>query len=426
MKASILCAEKNRFDLINSKSLNIQLFGTDNDYPQKVIDIVFSSVSGKSCFINYSKFINGNGFADEKAYQLFINNSQTLDDVLHDVSRDFALFGGFCLHVNYNADYKKTTISHVPFENARFQALDEEGNFTKIALHPDWGRRNLLSRRWRREDIDFIDLYNPSPEVIEQQVAAAGGWDSYKGQIFYYSNEGAGVYPTPIFDEVLTDMNTEEAISDITNRNATRGFLPSGFFIDILNKETDSDDGETDAEKVIKQMQGSRNANKVGYMSVNSKEEIPEFLKISGNTYDKEFTVSREAVKDAIGRAFTQPPILRCENVGAGFGSELMEQAYDYYNSTTSNERLVLERVFSELLNNYKEQTDINTEIQPLSFNSNLSLAERLGDAGLAQLLDIINSNMTYTQKRSIASALWDISEEDINRLIPFTNDSIN
>ena len=121
MKASILCAEKNRFDLINSKSLNIQLYGNDNDYPQKEnIDVVFSSVTGKSCFINYSKFINGNGFADEKAYQLFINKSQTLDDLLHDISRDFALFGGFCLHVNYNANYQKTTISHVPLENARF------------------------------------------------------------------------------------------------------------------------------------------------------------------------------------------------------------------------------------------------------------------------------------------------------------------
>jgi len=103
-----------------------------------------------------------------------------------------------------------------------------------------------------------------------------------------------------------------------------------------------------------------------------------------------------------------------------------MEQAYDYYNSTTSNERLVLERVFFELLTNYKDNTDIKTEIQPLSFKSNLSLAERLGEAGLTKLLDIINSNMTYTQKRSIVSALWDISEDDINRLIPLTNDSIN
>ena len=80
-----------------------------------------------------------------------------------------------------------------------FQALDEEGNFTKIALHPDWGRRNLLSRRWRREDIDFIDLYNPDPEVIEQQVTAAGGWENYKGQIFYYSNEGFWRLPYAYF-----------------------------------------------------------------------------------------------------------------------------------------------------------------------------------------------------------------------------------
>jgi hypothetical protein len=49
-----------------------------------------------------------------------------------------------------------------------------------------------------------------------------------------------------------------------------------------------------------------------------------------------------------------------------------------------------------------------------------------LGDEGVTKLLDIINSNMTYTQKRSIVSGLWDISEEDINRLIPVTNDSIN
>lgn len=420
MKASILPVQGVRVDYINDRSLGIQYNGSFNDYPQRVCEAVYASVTGKSCYLNYSKFIAGKGFADTLLYkQPTDNNGGTYDALLKNLSDDLALYGGFAVHLNYNANHFITTLTHIPFEHVRFEKMDDEGVFKRVALHPDWGHRYTNLRRWRKQDIVFIDLYNPNADAIDEQVAEVGGWQNYKGQVFVYSNEGCGVYPIPVFDNALTDMNTEEAISDITNRNATRGFLPAGFLVEIINKEPALNDNEpSDVEKVIKQMQGSRNANKVGYLQVNSKEEIPEFLKMSGVNYDKEFTVSRTAAMDSIGRAFMQPPILRSEDVGSNFGSELMEQAYKFYNSVTQSERLVLERAFVELVGHTQSPVTLNCEILPLTYESGVALVDRLGKENTALLMQILSGAGTLEQKKATIKTLFNLSDMEVNSLV--------
>ena len=59
----------------------------------------------------------------------------------------------------------------------------------------------------------------------------------YAGQVYYYSNGGKGTYPTPLCDTVLTDMNTEEGISNVSNRNVRNNFMPSGMLVDFNNMD---------------------------------------------------------------------------------------------------------------------------------------------------------------------------------------------
>ena len=53
---------------------------------------------------------------------------------------------------------------------------------------------------------------------------------------------------------------------------------------------------------------------------------------------------------------FKVPPILRGVDVGAGFGAELMNNAYDVMNSITSDERDDLARAFMDLFKFYPTQ----------------------------------------------------------------------
>jgi len=334
----------------NDKTLGIQTYSYSNDYPQKVINIVGASCTGSSCYSNYRKFIIGQGFADKTVYQKKINRKrQTLDYILEQTASDLAMFGGFALHINYNANFKISEIQHIPFEHIRFEKMDDDGNFSRVAIHTDWAKQFTSLRKWDKKQIEFIDFYNPNPEEIAEQVESVGGWNKYKGQVYYFSNKGDKVYPLPVFAQALTDMNTEEAISDIVNRNATKNFFPAGMLIDRKNK-SQSDEQSNEIESSLIQFQGSKNASKIMYIEVGSDEEKPEFVPFRSANYDKEFTVSREAARDNIGRSFNQPPILRSEDVGANFGADLMTNAYNYYNSITKNERTILERVFSELL----------------------------------------------------------------------------
>lgn len=349
MKASVLKAGGLRLESRNDRSLGIQTYGEGNDYPQRCREIVDASGTGRSCLKIYAKFINGRGFTDASFYQAVVNRrGQTNDYLLSQVSKDYATFGGFALHLNYNALYQVVEVQHVPFETVRFEKLDDNGEFSRVAIHPDWGRRNQALRRFKKEDIRYVHLFNPKPDVVQHQVDEAGGWELYTGQVYYYSDAGEKTYPTPIYDPVLTDMSTEEGIANVKHRNARNNFLPAGMLVNKRNSNQ-SEEQRAGFDDVVLQFQTDENASKLLYVEVEGEEEIPEFKSFDTKNYDKEFDYSEKSVQQNIGRAFNQPPILRAEDVGGNFGAELITNAYAYYNAITETERIAIERVFSSV-----------------------------------------------------------------------------
>jgi len=445
-----------RYDSRNDKQYGIQTYGENNNYPQQVMMIVDSSATGKPCVDVYSKFISGRGFIDKEFYRKVINRKgQTNDYILNQISRDFALIGGFAIHVNYNANYQIVEIQHVPVETLRFDKLDESGNFDKIKRHPDWGRQFLQLRKWKKEDIEEFYFFNPDPEVIEAQVMDAGGWPSYKGQILYYSNQGDKVYPLPVYDNVLTDMNTQEGVSNVSNRNARNNFLAAGMLVDFVNTD-ESEKQENETEKALLEFQGDEESAKIIYIQCDSKEEKPEFISFRGNNFDKDFDSTRKAIKEDIGAAFNQPPILRAEDVGSNFGADLMKNAYNYYNSVIENERLAIERVFAQIFKNWHESVNGNYEIDPLQYtyknqdinlipaeilgtltvnekrqligyeelddtdNDKTLLAEKIGVGGVQAMVSITSdTNITDDQKRGMLKLLFSLSDEEVLSVIP-------
>lgn len=348
MKASVLRTDK-RCDSRNDRSLGIQTYGENNDYPQRLLEISEASGTAKSCLRTYAKFIGGQGFTNQTFYAAVVNRQgHSADHLLNLVAHDYAHFWGFALHINYNAMYQITEVQHIPFEHVRFEKLDDDGLFNRVAIHPDWGRRYQSLRRFKKDEISFVDLFDPSPEEIDRQVEAAGGWDNYRGQVFYFSLSGERTYPTPIYDPVLTDMNTEEGIANVKNRNARNNFLTAGMLIDRRRKGQSHEQDDEVAEE-LRDFQTDTNACKLIYVEVESEEEEPKYVPFRGENYDSEFEYSEQSVQQNIGRVFNQPPILRAENIGANFGADLMTNAYNYYNAVTRNERLDIERTFERL-----------------------------------------------------------------------------
>jgi hypothetical protein len=62
-----------------------------------------------------------------------------------------------------------------------------------------------------------------------------------------------------------------------------------------------------------------------------------------------------------------QPPILRGVDVGAGFGADLMKNAYDFYNSIVESERKMIEQELKKVFT-LMPVTFESYDIQPLQY----------------------------------------------------------
>lgn len=420
MKASRLKTEP-RLDTYNNKGLRIQSFGEFNDLPQRFAEIVVASATGTPCVEVYRKFIVGRGFAQEDFYKSVVDGrGTTADALLQSIADDYARFGGFAIHVNYNALYEIVSTSHVPLECIRFEELDEDFRFNRLAVHPDWGRRFTKLRPFRNKDIEWFHFFDPTPDTIDKEVEEAGGWNGYKGQILYYSNRGDKVYPTPIYEAVITDMSNEEGLSNITQRNVRHNFLPAGMIVDFDNTNNSAEqEEETKAE--LREFQGDTKAGQLLYITVRNGEQEPKFVPFKSNNYDKDFEAAENKTPQIIGRAFTQPPILRAEDVGANFGADLMKNAYDFYNSITESERTTLSQQFKRVFDLWHDPTiNINHEyeILPKVYQVNTTLAERLG-ANIDKVVGLLfDGTKDEKAKRVVLKTIYGIDDEEVNELM--------
>lgn len=400
-------------------SLGIQTYGVNNAFPQEVLEITTGSSTGSSCIEVYKKFIVGKGFADKAFFESVINRQgDTADKLLGLEALDLATFKGLYIHVNYNANFQIVEVQHVPFETARLGALNDQGKVDKILLHWDWAHQFSNIKKWSKDDIHAIDLFNPDPIVIEQQVEAAGGWEYYKGQIYVFNENRIGSYPVPLYYPALTDMSTEQGISNLSYRNARNNFLPAGMVVDILEADPESEEQENDTEKNLIEFQGDEEACKIFYTSVKSKEEAPLFVPFDSKNYDKEFSVTDESVRGRIGRSFNQPPILRSEDVGSNFGADALENAYNFYNSVTENERLHLERIFAEIFKYWAKFEYKNFQIIPLSYKITNNFYDKYGDKGVDYLLKILALEAPIETKKLILSQTFGLTPEETDQLV--------
>lgn len=337
MKIAKLPKAEKILDLPYLKKLNIRSYDADNLYPQNVRNIVAASKTGSGCLDRYIDYLEGRGIASEALAGMVINlNGEHLADLHALVSDDLGTLDGFAIHVNYDIDANIVDAHHVPFENVRIVEPDEDGVIRMVALHPDWTgteTRGGKPVKISKETVDYIDVFNPDPTVVLSQMIEAGGPQFYKGQILYYSRSGHLQYPYAPFHAVLTEMSTDEGISNVLNRNVRNNFLPAGAFVrlkgngapftgDGVTEDSFTDDAEYDED--LKALQGDMESVNIMDITVESKEDMPQFLNFRGTNYDNEFINSAAEVKDCIYSKFGQEGWLAIRNGKVGFSGTLV------------------------------------------------------------------------------------------------------
>jgi len=342
-------------------SKKIKGYGTNNDYPQKVLEIINSSGTGRTCMDIYIKFVEGAGFTDPLLADTILNSQgERANSLLRKFAKDLKNFNGFACLVKYNGLAIPEEYLNIPFEHCRLE-IDSKRKYTgRIAVHPDW--TGLTGEPFRMDDVKYFNRFDPLK--VQSEMIETGGPEEYLGQIMYFTADGDLEYPISPFDPVITDMLTEESCSTIKHRNAKYNFLPAGILVrkgvkprTLSNGAIDPNDPynqeQEESAMMINKMQGDANALKLWVVNIDADEEKPEFIAFDTKNLDKEYDYTEESVQENIGKMFLIPPILRGIDIGAGFGADLMTNAYQFMNSVTDNERRMLEVAFMDLLSFY-------------------------------------------------------------------------
>lgn len=372
------------------QTLGIQTYGEDNLYPQTFRNILAASSTGAECLDRFADFIEGNGFRDVPFSESVVNRKgDTADDIHALVCRDVAYYNGLALHVNYNIYGDIVELHHVPFENCRLAESDDNGYVGKIAIHPDWSGQKTRGGKVikvAKENIDYIDVFNPDKRVVAAQIEAAGGIEYYKGQVLWVSLSGKDIYPTGKGDRVVTEMSTDEGLANVKYRNVRNNFLPAAMIFtkkgtnitfDQDGNEIDSRDDDDSFSDSLLQLQGDTNCGKLMEVTLETDEDKPEVVTLNSKNYDKEFTVTDISVTERIYSAFGQEPWY-CIRIGkVGFSGDILEDAFEYYNSIVSKQQRLIERTFARVFRHFYEAVNASNDfsVEPLKYVRNAGVS---------------------------------------------------
>lgn len=355
-------APQARVESMDINHLDIISYGANNLYPQEILAIVASSETGTTCLKRYKEFLQGNGFANGTLAESVVNSDlDTLNDVLHKVAEDMGNYNGFAIHLNYNLLAQITEVHHVPFEYCRLGQEDEKGNIHHIAVFPDWSgqkHRGGKPLRVSKENIDYIDIFNPLQETVYTQIAQAGGISEYKGQILWVSGAGKFEYPQTVYDAAITQLSIEEGVGNIAYKNARNGFHMGGMLIVKRGQDAENEnyeDNNTSIEQTITEGSSDIHAGNIAVCSVEYNEDKPEFVPFRSANYDREFITTTDTACEKIYAVFGQEAFHRIRKGSVGFATDILTDAFRLYNSSTQGARHTIERAFGRVFKHWHQ-----------------------------------------------------------------------
>lgn len=343
-----------RFSQNYCAELNIKKWGDDNAYPQRMLRHVSSSATGAACLSRLISFLEGDGATDVNIGEAVVNkHGDTWDDIIHAVANDYATFGGFALHVRYNAAAEIAEITPLSFSACRLEETTKTGETYRVVYHPDWTEQSTRGGEPLQVNQDTViryPIFNPSADVVRSQINRAGGVADYLGQVLWVSAAGGMNYPTPIYDPAVTELCIDAGVSNVLYRNVKNNFLPAGAFVHKKGETVQDDEGLSDQ---LDTFTGDTNAASIMDVTIERDEDKPEFVTMRGANFDKEFTGSDAISTTKIYTAFKQEPWLCIRQGKVGFGGDVMRDAYTIYNRETKSARRLIERNLTKVFNRW-------------------------------------------------------------------------
>ena len=351
--------------------------GEKNDYPTMIELLVGGSATAKACAGVIADFIYGKGFSLEAEARatarqqrtrfrkdtLYINDKrETPNDLLKKVARSLSYHKGVFVQVNYNQLFQKTSVQVLPYRYCRLGARDSNNYRGKVLYYENWD--NLQDKKEVDTNVKAIDLYDPSPKVIQEQVDAAGGWDNYKGQVYFLNLDRNDSYPLAWADVVLLDCESEMLSTKYTRNGFKKGFFGTYAFVtSTMNSDEDREDFRDNLRNSI----GVEAEQSVFHFELEMKGDKLEdqvlVKPIESNVKADLFEYADKKTANNIRKTYGNIPPVLIDFVEGKLGNtsgDSLKEARIFMQEQMQEERQDVQEMFEELFDNFAEPISSN------------------------------------------------------------------
>jgi hypothetical protein len=303
-----------------NKAKNYITYGTDNKYPQMLIDLYNSSPKHGALVSQKAQYIAGDKteviannteqltIANDKLAS--INAYESFDHLKSKIAADLELFDGFALEIIWNK--AKTSIAeiyHLPFQNVR---ISLDGHYWYAE---DWSDRKL----------EPIYYYCWNPITRENK------------QLYYFKmyKAGQGEYPTAPYQSALKYIEIDTEIANFHLNSIKSGFSAQTLLQLFKGVPTPEEMRQT-IKRFKENFSGTDNAGSI-IIQFNDPNETPSVVNnLAPSDFDKQFDLLNQTVQQEILMAHrvTSPMLFGIKTEGQlGGRSELIE-AYEAFQTS--------------------------------------------------------------------------------------------
>jgi capsid portal protein len=304
-------------------------FGTDNLYPQYLLELYNGSSINNAVIKGVSAMIYGEGLeatdredSDEHKEQWLrltslLRSSQK--DLLKCLAFDLKLFGMCYLNVVWNKPRTKIVeMYHIPAQYIRSGKTDGYGNVNEYYYSADWS--NLRKHKTRT-----YKAFNEKDRTDASQVLCI---KDYSPGSYYYS--------LPDYQGSTSYIQLDMEIAQFHLSNIKSGMFPS-MAVNFANGIPTREERQTIERQINSKFGGSGNAGKILITFNDGKDTAPEIVPINSNdNADSYQFLSTETTRKVLTGHRCTSPLLFGVNGNSSFGNNADElrDSYSLFNNT--------------------------------------------------------------------------------------------
>jgi len=356
--------------------------GSDNLFPQYLVDMFGKSSTHNSIILIKQKQIAGEGWsiddtadADQSAaLKQFIsrpNKRESLNAILSKVALDQQLFGYWTLGIKWSdCRTKIESVYHIDAAKIRIGKPDDDSE------------EYIESDYWYSDDWSKYRKPKFTPERIAR-FSPSNRIDQFQLLLVKKYTPGLNFYCFPDYQPCLNAIELQYELSNLQLNSIKNGLSPS-LLISMNSGAPSAEQQDVNYKAFNNLYRGSDNAGKFILFYNKDKSSEPTITPLETSNLHQLYGELSNSIRDQIIEGHRIPKILASVNSPGELGAsnEIAQEQERFYNTVIAPEQVEIENVINELLhiNGFSVKLYIK-DLQPISFQYN--------EATLLQILTV-------------------------------------